>query len=93
VKVTGAGPHAGPHEESGPFVHTGHRLCLAATCKRDHAKAMCLLGLPIEISINNCAASSCFPYKSGFILSTVATAIHSCSAVTTSATRWTAPPP
>jgi hypothetical protein len=93
VKDRGAGPHAGPREESGRFVYTGCRLCLASTCKCDHAKAMCLLGLPIEISINNCAASSCFPYKPGLTLSTVAIAIHPCSAVTSSATRWTEPPP
>jgi hypothetical protein len=85
--------HDSPHEQVGPLVPAGNRTPATITRKCACSTTMSRRRPPIEGSLYFRSASSCVPYKSSLILRTVAKAIHPCSAVTSSATRWTQPPP
>lgn len=85
--------HNRSHERAGSPIRVGHRLRRWMTSTCACAEYVARRGLPIEGSPYNRVASSCVPYECGFILTVVAMAIHTCSAVTSSATRWTEPPP
>jgi hypothetical protein len=82
-----------PHKRVGSLVHAGNRTPAMITRKCARSTTMSRRKPPIEGSLYFRIASSCVPYNSSLILKTVAKAIHPCSAVTSSATRWTQPPP
>jgi hypothetical protein len=93
MMTTIAGHHEGRRDQAGQRGLSGHHLRLAAAREGAYAKVILRRAPSIERPMKNCPASSCVPYKSGFILNAVEATIHPCSAVTSSATRWTQPPP
>jgi hypothetical protein len=93
MTTTIAGHLEGLRDRTGLLVPTGHHLRLAATRESADAIAIRRYAPSMESRVKNCPASSCVPYRWGFILSAVEVTIHPCSAVTPSATRWTEPPP
>jgi hypothetical protein len=93
VTAISASQHEDPPLRVGPPALQGRRSYFTGTWKCACTDAMNPRGPSLEGSIYPHEISLCVPYISGFMLSAVAPDLHPCSAVTSSATRWTEPPP